>query len=143
MPGLGEPITRGDTCWYYYYGSPGRHDESTGQGAIGLATFTHGRIVGQQFEGEGWFSSIPFLCPGGTLTLDAVAREPITVAVYGTGYGGVQKGYIRQESKPVQGDSQEHAICWTSRSNLDEFRDQFIILRIYGKDSIVYGASFL
>ena len=140
--GLGKPIERGDTCWIYYYGSGSRHDESGSGSGFGIATFTKGRLVGQQFVGEGWFSSAPFRCPGGTLALDAIARQPVTVEVCSTGYGDAFPAYSQSECEPVRGDSQEHAIRWRSRLTLDEFRGAFIQLKVYGRDSVVYGASF-
>jgi hypothetical protein len=140
--GFGEPIIRDKTGWVYYYGCSVRHDDGSGIGAIGLATFTEGRLVGQQTEGEGWFNSLPFRCPGGRLTLDAAARGPVTVEVWSTGYGGVYPEYTRQECEAVQGDKQDHTIRWKNKSNLDEFRGKFIQLRVYGLNSIVYGAGF-
>jgi len=137
--GMGEPVTVGDACYYYYTGYAARHDEGAGRGCIGLATFTDGRIAGQQFEGEGWLASVPFLCPGGPLFLDSVAKEPMTVEVHGCGYGGALKGFARAECEPVKGDSREHRIRWSSRADMDELRDQYIILRVYGKNSIAYG----
>ena len=139
---IGEPVERGDTCWVYYYGSSGRHDEFGGGTGFGIATFRKGRLVGQQFEGDGWFSSAPFRCPGGSLTLDAAARQPMTVEVCSTGYGGAYPGFSRAECEPVEGDSQEHPIRWRSRASLDELRGQFIQLKVYGRNSIAYGVGF-
>ena len=141
-PGLGEPIVVGDRCYCYYSGYTGRHDEGGGRGSIGLATFSHGRLAGQQFEGEGWFSSMPLLCPGGALSLNAIAKEPMTVEVHSCGYGSAIKGYTRNECTAVKGDDTRHSIRWASRDALDEIRDRFIVLRVYGKNSIVYGARF-
>lgn len=142
FPGLGEPIVRGDTCWYYYYGSSQRHDAAGETGAIGLATFKSGRLVGQQIEGEGWFQTLPFRCPGGTLHLDAVACKPMTVEAHSTGYGGPRPGYTRSECRPVEGDSRSHEIRWAEKSNIDGLRNEFIVLRIYGCNSIAYGVEF-
>lgn len=141
VPGFGEPIVRGDTCWTYYGGYTTRHDEGDGRGGIGLATFTQGRIVGQQFEGEGWFECAPFQCPGGALTLDAVAREPLRVEVRGAGYLGALAGYNRADCQPLQGDQQAHPVRWTAQQDLDALRGQFITLRVYGQKSLVYGAT--
>jgi len=142
LPGLGEPITRGDTCWCYYYGSRDRHDEAGGHGAIGVAYFSHGRIAGQQFEREGWFETAPFRCPGGALFLNAIAGESMTVEIRGCGYGGALEGFTRAECETVQGDSCEHAVRWRSHADLDTLRNRFIALRVYGTNSIAYGASF-
>jgi len=145
-PGLNEPIVRpDDTYWFYYCGSKSRHDEHLADpGAIGIATFTKGRLIGQQFEGEGWFVCMPFFCPGGELTLDAVARKPITVEVCGVGYSNTTpcEGYARQECRAVEGDSAEHVVSWNGKRDLEEFRGKYITLRVSGCDSIVYGAGF-
>lgn len=137
----GDPIVMGDTCWCYYIGANNPHNTDSPY-HFGLATFPYGRLVGQWFENDGWFSSPPFLCPGGELTLDAEARNPITVEVWTPGYGWCHEGYSRNECVPVAGDSREHLVRWTTAPNLDEFRGKFIALRIYGKNSVVYGAGF-
>ena len=142
LNGHGEPIICGDTAWYYYYGASGRHDEHTAHGAIGIATFSVGRLVGQQFEDDGWFASKPFRCPGGSLAIDTIAREPITVEVCSTGYGGPIEHYRKDDCRPVQGDNKNHKITWKTKANLDEFHRKFIILRIHGKNAVVYGAAF-
>jgi hypothetical protein len=142
LNGFGEPIVHGDRCWYYYYGSSGRHDEHAAHGAVGIATFTSGRLVGQQFEDQGFFASLPFRCPGGTLTLDAIAKQPIAVEVCSPGYGSPLDGFRQEDCVCVQGDSNRHAIRWKEKTNLDELRGNFILLRVYGCDSIVYGATF-
>ena len=107
-----------------------------------MATFTPGRVVGQQFEGAGWFTSKPFRCPGGQLLLDARADYPIRVGVFSAGYGDDYPGYTCAECVQVQGDRQDHTIRWESHANLDAFRGQFITLRVYGRNSVVYGAQF-
>jgi len=141
MPGVGEPLVRGDTCWTYYTGGCTQHDVDC-PWAIGLATFTTGRIVGQQFEGEGWFTTAPFFCPGGRLTLDARANEPLTVAICGAAYGGELAGYRRGECQPVQGNGRDLAIRWAEHADLEAFRGQYITLRVSGRNAVVYGASF-
>ena len=137
----GEPIVMGDTCWVYYMGANAPHEVDCPY-SVGLATFPYGRLVGQWFENDGWFQSAPFLCPGGTLTLDAKATQPISVEVWGCGYTGLQAGYSRKECIPVEGDSRKHAIRWTTAADLEYFRGKFITLRVYGHNSVVYGASF-
>lgn len=139
----GEPIVMGDTVWCYYMGASMDHDVD-GPYSVGLATFQYGRIVGQWFENDGWFQSMPFLCPGGNLTLDAKADKPITVAVHGVSYLAAKEheGYSKNECVSVVGDSSKHEIRWTSAPNLEKLRGKWITLRIYGNNSVVYGASF-
>jgi hypothetical protein len=141
-PGLNGPIVRDDIAWFYYYGSASRHDEHLAAGgAIGIATFTPGRLAGQQFEEDGYFSSLPFLCPGGVLELDADARKPMIVQVCGTGYAdGAQSGYETGQCEPISGNNGHHRVKWRTKDNLDELRGRFITLKISGVDSVVYGA---
>jgi hypothetical protein len=137
--GLGKPIAASGEVWVYYCGSPTRHDEGVGRSGIGIATFAPGRLAGQQFEGDGWFESAPFRCPGGELSLDAVARHPLRVEVCGAAYGGPLPGYTAAACVPVEGDSQTHAIRWESQLNLDELRGRFVRIKVHGKNSVVYG----
>ena len=143
--GVGEPILVGDAYWYYYWGTNKLHDDEGegGRTSIGIATFKPGRLAGQRFTGAGYFTSIPFRCPGGMLRLDAVASKPMTVEVHGTGYQGAHRDYSKAACRPVEGDSSEHPIRWQSKADLNELRGKFIQLRVYGNGSIVYGASFV
>ncbi len=141
------PFEFNGRMYVYFTGTRTRHDRSGFaslekgrlQQGIGLATFTPGRMVGQQFEGEGWFESMPFRCPGGQLIVDADLEHPLHVEVRNTGYGGSVKGYGPADSIPVTGDSQEHAPRWKDQSTLDRLAGRYIQLRLHGKNSIVYG----
>ena len=92
---------------------------------------------------EGFFTSLPFLCPGGVLELDADARKPITVQVCGSGYadGKAWPGYESKQCEPIVGNNRHHRIRWKTKDNLDELRGRFISLRISGINSVVYGAT--
>ena len=139
-PGMGGPIEVEGACRLYYTGGSKRHDIDT-PWSVGIATFTPGRLAGQQFEGEGWFTSAPFRCPGGEVVVDAVAVEPLSVEVVGASYGGVLKGYSREECKAVSGDSSTHSVRWQAHASLDELKGAFVALRVHGKGAIVFGAS--
>jgi hypothetical protein len=128
-----------DSCWYYYGGSASAHDEGVALAGIGVATFTPGRLVGQQVEGEGWCCGLPFRCPGGTLELDALARHPLVVSVRAAGYGGPLPGYTSEECLAVTGDSQAHAVRWKTQASLDALSGRFVQLCVQGQDSVVYG----
>ena len=141
-PGTGEPLTSGDQCGIYYCGTCQRHDggdvEPSPPG-IGLATFAPGRLAGQQFTGDGWCQTIPFLCPGGTLTLNAAAPGPMTVEIHSAGYGGPIDGFTSDACAPVNGDSRTHAVTWKENATLDTLRERFILLRVYGSKGLVFG----
>jgi hypothetical protein len=132
---------------FYYTGTNIRHDSGGFDGlaprerlqGIGVATFTPGRMVGQQFAGNGWFESMPFRCPGGKLLIDANLQFPLTVEVRNVGYGGPFDGYRETDCIAVNGNSQEHTLTWKDRSNLDALAGRYVQLRVYGKNSIVYG----
>lgn len=142
LPGMGETISVGDECWYYYYGSPARHSESGGTGAVGIARYTPGRLAGQQLVGEGWFSTLPFRCPGGRLTLNADSSEPLSVAAVGTGYGGEHQGFGREDCGPIQGDGTGLKVRWRERADVSELAGQYIRLAVYGRNARLYGATF-
>jgi len=143
--GMNPPLRRGREMCYYYNGTPARHDAAaadlkTLKSAVGIATFREGRIVGQQFEGEGWFTSAPFRCPGGELYLDAVSHEPLAAEVWGSGYGGCLAGYERAACVPASGDGADLGIRWKEHGGLDALRGQYVTLRVFGKNAVVYGA---
>ena len=142
--GLQEPILfDNEKCLYYYTGTSSRHDEIDGKAGIGIAEFQYGRLMGQQFEGDGWFCSIPFRCPGGKLYLDANSKKPLYVEITGCGYGGALKGFGKSDSLSASGNSNMLSVTWNGSDNLDELKGRFIRLKVYGNDSIVYGAKFI
>ena len=140
--GAGDALVFGDRCGLYYGGTMQRHDGhdtvKTPPG-IGLATFAPGRLAGQQFTGDGWCQTIPFRCPGGRLTLNALAHKPMTVEIHSVGYGGPIAGFTRDACTPVRGDSPAHAVTWKEHATLDALRDRFILLRVYGGEGLVFG----
>ena len=140
-PGTGEPLAVDGVCRLYYCGTCQRHDETgaRSQPGVGIATFAPGRLAGQQFTGDGWFQGIPVRCPGGRLTLNAVARKPITVEVHSIGYGGPIAGFTRDLCTPVIGDSPAHQIAWKDNAALDSLKGRFIQLRVCGGAGLVYG----
>lgn len=146
--GLAEPIVMGDECRYYYYASPDRHDVAAAgrteaiKSSLALATFSKGRLVGQQTENQGYFSTIPFLCPGGKLSLNFVSEKPVTVSIKRWGYGGEYAGYTREDCVPVAGDHAQCPIEWKTKSNLDGLRGKYIRLKIHGVNLIAYSAAF-
>jgi hypothetical protein len=150
--GLGEPILKEkDTYWVYYCGTNVRHDgkimsldqnEKPNKGGIGVATFTGGRIAGQQFENEGWFGSMPFMCPGGDMYLDLVSKDPVYVEVRNTGYSSIHKGYEKSSCCAVSGDGLKK-VTWKEKVDLNQLKGKYISIRIYGKNAILYGAHFL
>lgn len=143
------PVEFNGRMYFYYTGTNQRH---SGQGfdgqavgkvvqAIGLATFTPGRMAGQQFEGNGWFETMPFRCPGGQMTIDADTKFPLKVEICNIGYSGPIYGYREADAVPVRGDSQAHAITWKDKADLEELKGRFVQVRVYGKNSVVYGCS--
>ena len=144
-PGLGEPILKGNEYWYYYYASPARHDEGQGEDkpTLCVATFTRNRLVGQQTEGDGTFSTLPILCPAGRLRLNFVSKEPVTVALKRPGYGGEIAGFTHAECEPISGDTQEGDVRWKSGKTPADLAGRHIRISVRGKNSIVYSAAFV
>jgi hypothetical protein len=140
--GTGDALAFGDRCGLYYAGTSQRHDGHDAMHTppgIGLATFAPGRLAGQQFTGDGWCQTIPFHCPGGRLTLNAVAHKPMTVEIHSAGYGGPIADFTRDTCASISGDSLAHAITWKEHATLDALQGRFIHLRIYGSAGLVYG----
>ena len=144
-PGLAEPILMGDDYWFYYYASPRRHDEpeSEGRPVICVATFERNRLIGQQIEGDGFFSTIPILCPGGRLRLNFVSTTPVTVEIKRPGYGGAIDGYSREECEPISGDLRYGEVRWKSKKNLDELKGRYLRISVYGKNAKIYSSEFV
>jgi hypothetical protein len=147
--GGGVPPLINGYRWVYYGGYNFRHDEfdENSSGAIGMAGFVPGRLAGQQIVNNGWFMSMPFLCPGGKLFLNAVTGTPdapaggLKVEVYGGSYLGVRKPYTAESCVPITGNG-ELAVSWKDADNLDALKGEYIRLKVAGKDSVVYGAAF-
>ena len=114
------------------------HRTASGVG-VGIASFAPGRLAGQQFLGDGWFQGTPFCCPGGRLTLNAAARQPVTVEVHSVGYGGPIAGFTRDQCARITGDQLAHPVTWEGNDTLRALRDRFIQLRVYGSAGSVFG----
>jgi hypothetical protein len=146
--GLAEPILMGNEYRYYYYAAPDRHDAAAAgrtakmKSSLAYATFSKGRLVGQQTEGQGYFSTIPFVCPGGKLSLNFVSEKPVIVSIKRWGYGSEYSGYTREECVSVMGDHAQCPIVWKTKSNLDRLQGKYIRLRIQGANIVAYSAAF-
>ncbi len=144
-PGLAEPILMGEEYWYYYYASPGRHDENSARqkSSLCIATFTKNRLVGQQTEGEGFFSTLPFRCPGGQLRLNLTSSDPVSVALKRPGYGGEYAGFTQKECEPITGNFKDGEVHWKSGKTPSDLKDRFVRIKVYGKNAVLYSAAFV
>jgi len=146
--GLAEPILVGDEYRYYYYASADRHDAAAAgrlaamKPSLAFATFKQNRLVGQQTEGDGYFSTLPFICPGGKLFLNFVCAAGVTVTVKRPGYGIEYAGFDQKDCQPVTGDQTHAAITWAAKTNLDELKGKYIRLRVHGRNATAFSASF-
>jgi hypothetical protein len=145
--GLSEPILMGGEHWYYYYASPERHGQNDAtreqRPTLCVAAFAKHRLVGQQTEGEGSFSTLPLRCPGGRLNLNFVSADPVTVALKRPGYGGEIEGFTHEECVPVTGDQQAAEIEWGSGTSVDRLEGRFVRVSVSGKNAVVYSAAFV
>lgn len=141
--GTGEPIEKDGRFMIYYAGKRRRHDEifveADDSDGINIAEFAPGRLAGQQFTSDGWLHGFPFRCPGGQLSINAVALKPLSVEIYSVGYGGPIDGFTRDQCVPIEGDSYNHAVAWKADKTLDSLRGRFIQLRVYGSSGQVFG----
>ncbi|MEO6873298.1 MAG: hypothetical protein ABI222_00610 [Opitutaceae bacterium] len=146
--GLAEPILIGDEHRYYYYASADRHDDAAAgqlsrqKPSLAFATFKKNRLVGQQTEGDGYFATLPFICPGGKLFLNFVCASEVSVSVKRAGYGIEYEGLAQKDCHPVTGDQPHAAITWATKPNLDELKGHYIRLRIHGRNLTAYSAAF-
>jgi hypothetical protein len=146
--GLAEPILVGDEYRYYYYASADRHDAADVGGnpaqrpSLAFATFPRHRLVGQQTEHDGSFATLPFLCPGGRLHLNIVARREVRVAIKRHGYGSDFEGFRTEDCIPVTGDSLRQPVGWTAHATLDALKGKYIRLRLSGRNLLAYSATF-
>lgn len=142
--GNGEPVLRDGLRWVYYGGSNIRHDAFSNQTSVGMASFAPGRLVGQQFENEGFFVTTPILCPGGRLALNAdTGSGALLVEVSDSGYGGPIAPYTAGNCAPVSGDSPSLPVTWQGADSLDALAGKYIRLKVSGKNARVYGATFM
>lgn len=145
--GLAAPILVGDEYRYYYYASADRHDAADVGGnpamrpSLAFATFRKNRIVGQQTEGEGYFATLPFICPGGKLFLNFIGPEDVKVSLKRPGYGSDYEGFTQADSVPVTGDHTLRQITWKGHADLDALKGKYIRIKIAGKNVIAYSAS--
>ncbi len=146
--GLAPPILVGDDYRYYYYASADRHDDAAAgrlaamKPSLAFATFPRDRLVGQQTEGDGFFTTLPFRCPGGKLFLNFISAEPVTVSILRAGYGVEYAGYAQADCLPCTGDQSRAAITWKTKTSLDELAGRNIRLRIQGRNLVAYSAAF-
>ncbi len=145
--GLAEPILVGDDYRYYYYASADRHDAADVGGnpkqrpSLAYATFRKNRLVGQQTEHDGMFTTLPFKCPGGRLFLNFVCTGELTVSIKRPGYGGDYENFTAADCVPVTGDHQRSEIVWKAQRSLDALKGKYIRLKISGRNVIAYSAS--
>jgi hypothetical protein len=147
--GLAEPILMGDEYWYYYYASADRHDEAAAgetaqmKPSLAIATFKKNRLVGQQTENDGFFATLPFVCPGGKLFLNFVSKEPVMVSVKLWGYGSEYEGFTQEDCVAVTGDQARGEIVWKTKATLDELKGKYVRLKVSGRNAVAYSAAFL
>ncbi len=145
--GLAEPILIGDEYRYYYYSSPIRHDRSDPrQGAVmkpslSFATFQKKRLVGQQTEHDGFFATLPFVCPGGRLFLNFRSSVEVTVSIQRPGYSKDFEDYTLADCIPVTGDCLRQEIKWKSRADLAALKGKYIRLKVSGRNILAFSAS--
>jgi len=146
--GLAEPILIGDDYRFYYYARPIRHDFSdvadTNEqlSSLCFATFKKNRLVGQQTEHEGYFSTLPFVCPGGRLSLNFRSKGEVRVSIQRPGYSKDFEDYVLDKCTAVTGDALDQKIVWKDQSDLESLKGKYIRLKIAGPNLMAYSASF-
>lgn len=146
--GLSEPILIDDEYRYYYYAAPNRHDRSDAadvaeqRSSLAYATFKKDRLVGQQTERDGYFTTLPFVCPGGRLFLNFRSNAEVKVAIQRPGYSKDFEDYSLSKCTAVSGDALHQEIVWENQSDLESLKGKYIRLKVAGQNIAAYSASF-
>jgi len=149
----GAPIEYKGKMRYYYYGSSRRHDsylfrekykEQLGYEnkwtGLGFAEYDKGRLLGQQFLGEGFLETTAIRKSGEKLFIDAVAPDGIKVCATRCGYSVPFEGFSIDDCNVICGDGLLE-VTWNGK-NIYDIEDEYIRLRVEGKNAIVYGFRF-
>ena len=146
--GLAEPVLVGDDYRFYYYSTPIRHDRSDAEEVAALrpslsfATFKKNRLVGQQTEANGMFTTLPFVCPGGRLFLNFHSKGDVRVAIQRPGYSKDFEDYALDDCAAVTGDDSHQEIVWKNQTDLESLKGKYIRIKVAGSNLVAYHASF-
>ncbi len=149
----GAPIEFNGKMRYYYYGSSRRHDSYLFQEkykkmigddvcwtGLGFAEYDKGRLCGQQFLGEGMVETTAIRKSGAKLYVDAVVPEKLRVSITRCGYSMPYEGFSGDKCRPISGDGL-FEISWPGKT-LDDITDDYIRIKVEGKNAIIYGYRF-
>ena len=150
----GAPVEYKGKMRYYYYGSSRRHDSYLFQDkyreqlaaehkwtGLGFAEYEKGRLLGQQFLGEGFLETTALKKLGSRLFVDAMVPDDLRVSVMRCGYSVPYEGFSGDKCLPLSGDGLIE-VHWKGVS-LDDIDDDYIRIRIEGKNAVVYGLRFV
>ena len=110
--------------------------------SLAIATFKKNRLVGQQTENDGFFATLPFVCPGGKLFLNFVSKAPVKVSIKLWGYGSEYEGFTLEDCVAVTGDRVRGEIVWKTKASLDELKGKYIRIKVSGRNAVAYSAAF-
>ncbi len=135
-------VPMGDEVWTYYTAITTTHGGFIPEKRISIALAKwrmDGFVSLDAGEEEGVVRTVPLTCPGGCLTVNAVA-EQLSVAVLDAG-GAPLPGYAHADCKPVHGDSVRHAVAWKEHGVLPA--DQPLCLEFRLKKTSLYSFGVL
>lgn len=146
--GLCEPILVDDHYRFYYYATPILHDQASAgetmeqKPSLSFATFKKNRLVGQQTENQGHFTTLPMVCPGGRLFLNFRCKGEVRVSIQRPGYSKDYEDYALEKCIPVSGDAEHQAIAWEAHSDLESLKGKYIRIKVAGSNIKAYSATF-
>lgn len=141
------PVMYKDKVYIYYRGFNTSHDKKNFPkdnwfaGALGLATLRLDGFasLGARFDG-GTVTTTPFVCPGGSLTINVVSNHQglVTAEVLNQA-GNVIDHYAANQCVPIEADDVRALVKWKSREHLDEIKGQPIALRFHLRNARFYA----
>ncbi len=126
-----DPVVVGDEIWIYYSGWDGGHAAWKRNAAIGVVRLrSDGWLSLDADESGGSVVTKPFVCPGGSLFLNADAdadREGRVEVEILSATGSVVSGYAASEAIALRGDSIRHQVRWRGRDDVDRLKGRMNI----------------
>ena len=141
-----DPVVVGDEIWIYYSGWDGGHSASKRNAAIGVVRLRRDGWVSLDADGSGGsVVTRPFVCPGGTLLVNAFAGAErgggVELEIL-SDTGDVIPGYAASEATPLRGDSVRHHARWRGADRLDRLKGRIIALRFSLDQANLYSFWF-
>jgi hypothetical protein len=135
------PVVMGEQLWFYYGGFNSVHDDSIGEGRIGLATLRlDGFCSMQAGQEEGWLISQrePMTEPRVIINARTASGGWITAELLDKN-NNVLEGFSREDCIPFTGDCVSHRLEWSTKKFPDKQKNSLKKIRFYLKNSHLFS----